>query len=147
MEKTAKCISTSAEKQWLKITNSFPENLNSEDAYQLYAKKRREFIKRYKELPTTENENNQLLSLKNKYKGERIFLIGNGPSLNKTPLELLEDEYTFGVNRIYLLFDRINWRPTFYTVNDWEVGSDNASEINELEDMTFFSNTFSRIIH
>ncbi|NBD31401.1 MAG: FkbM family methyltransferase, partial [Cyanobacteria bacterium] len=58
--------------------------------------------------------------------------------MNDTPLEKLEGEYTFGVNRIYLLFDRISWRPSFYTINDWEVGPDNAEEIKALAGMTFF---------
>ncbi len=31
--------------------------------------------------------------LKDKYKGERVFVVGNGPSLNKTPLYLLKNEY------------------------------------------------------
>lgn len=50
----------------------------------------------------------------NKYKGERIFLLGNGPSLNKTPLEKLENEFTFGVNSIYKIFSETEWKPDFY---------------------------------
>lgn len=72
-----------------------------------------------------------LRAMKDRYRGERIFVIGNRPSLNRTPLHLLEDEYTFGVNRICLLFDRISWRPTFYTTVDWRVAPDCAYEINK----------------
>lgn len=89
-------------------------------------------------LPCSQSEVKRLQSLHNMYQGERIFIIGNGPSLNKTPLEKLEGEYTFGVNRIYLLFDRIRWRPTFYTAFDWQVTPDNRDEINALRGMTFF---------
>lgn len=81
----------------------------------------------------TSYDKKRLLSLHNKYCGKRIFIIGNGPSLNKMPLELLKNEYTFGVNRIYLLFDRIDWRPTFYAAFDLRVVPDNADEINALD--------------
>jgi hypothetical protein len=55
------------------------------------------------------------LALKNNYEGERVVIIGNGPSINKTDLSLLKNEYTIGLNKVYLLFDRIDWRPTFIT--------------------------------
>lgn len=80
----------------------------------------------------------RLASMKDKYKGERIFIIGNGPSINRTPLHLLKNEYTFGVNRIYLLYDRIKWKPSFYTALDWRVVPDVAREINALTGSTFF---------
>ncbi len=34
---------------------------------------------------------------KNKYAGKRAFLIGNGPSLVRTPLDRLCGEYTFAM--------------------------------------------------
>lgn len=37
---------------------------------------------------------------KNKYKGKRCFIIGNGPSLKDMDLSLLKDEYTFTVNQL-----------------------------------------------
>ena len=55
-----------------------------------------------------------LSSFKNKYVGKRIFLVGNGPSLAKTPLDLLQGEYTMAMNRINLIYDKTNWRPTFF---------------------------------
>ena len=45
--------------------------------------------------------------LKNSFKGKRAFIIGNGPSLNKVDLNLLKNEYTFGVNSIYLKIKKI----------------------------------------
>ncbi len=74
----------------------------------------------------------RLASLKGKYRGHRCFIMGNGPSLNATPLNKLSDEYVWGVNRCYLLFDRISWRPTFYSAVDTRVVPDNAEEINAL---------------
>ena len=58
------------------------------------------------------------LKLKDKHKGERCFIIGNGPSLNINDLDMLKNEITFAVNRIYLMFDRTDWRPTYYLCAD-----------------------------
>ena len=49
----------------------------------------------------------------NKYDG-RCFCIGNGPSLRSTPLHLLENEYTFGLNRVAEIYPHTSWRPSFY---------------------------------
>ena len=68
---------------------------------------------------------------KNKYKGKRAFLIGNGPSLNETPLYLLKNEFTLCFNRFYLLHERLNWYPYFYMCIDPEVLPNIADEINE----------------
>jgi hypothetical protein len=52
-------------------------------------------------------------NLHNSFSGKRCVIIGNGPSLNKIDLSLLKNEYTFGLNRIYLLFDKIGFSTTF----------------------------------
>ena len=70
--------------------------------------------------------------IKNKYKGNRVFLIGNGPSLNNTELYLLKNEYTICFNHFDLFFERINWTPTFYSVTDELVLKDKISIIKEL---------------
>jgi len=69
--------------------------------------------------------------LKNKFKGKRVFLIGNGPSLNITPLYLLKDEYTMSFNHFNLFFERLNWIPNFYVCDDLLVGKDMRREINK----------------
>lgn len=56
---------------------------------------------------------------KNSHPGERCFIIGNGPSLKKMDLSRLKDEFTFGMNRIYLLFPELTFATTYYlSVND-----------------------------
>lgn len=57
---------------------------------------------------------NNIYNLKNKFRGKRIFIIGNGPSLKKTNLDLLENEYTFSMNRISQIFNVTKWRPYFF---------------------------------
>ncbi|WP_231969344.1 6-hydroxymethylpterin diphosphokinase MptE-like protein [Mycobacterium sp. E735] len=46
--------------------------------------------------------------------GERCVIIGNGPSLRNTDLSLLREAYTFGLNRIYLLFDEVGFETTYH---------------------------------
>ena len=55
----------------------------------------------------------RLNELFNRYTGERCFIIGNGPSIAKTDVSRLRSEHTFGLNRGYLLFDRIGAPTTF----------------------------------
>ena len=73
-----------------------------------------------------------LASLRDQHRGKRIFLMGNGPSLNKMDLELLKGEYVFGCNGCFLLFDRISWRPQFYTCVDTRVLPDRAPDIRSM---------------
>lgn len=61
----------------------------------------------------------KLSSLKDLHRGERAFILGNGPSLRETDLTLLKDEFSFGLNRIYLMFGELGFPTTYYlSVND-----------------------------
>lgn len=89
------------------------------------------FFKLHRLFQKKDRENLEKWSaIKNKYKGKRVFVIGNGPSLNKTPLFLLKDEYTMSFNRFNLFFERLDWKPTFYMVVDDLVVKDMHNEIN-----------------
>jgi len=48
------------------------------------------------------------------HRGDRCFILGNGPSLKRTDLSLIRNEYTFGMNRIYLLFPALGWVTSYY---------------------------------
>lgn len=52
-------------------------------------------------------EAKRLEKFRNIHHGEDCILICNGPSLNKMDLEVLKDYHTIGLNKIYLLFDRV----------------------------------------
>ncbi len=56
----------------------------------------------------------QLAALKDKHRGQRCFIIGNGPSLKQTDLSCLKDELTFGMNRFYLAFPDLGFTTTYY---------------------------------
>jgi len=61
----------------------------------------------------------RLSALKNIHKGQRAFIIGNGPSLKQTDLTKLKNEFTFGMNRIYLLFPELGFSTTYFcSIND-----------------------------
>jgi hypothetical protein len=61
----------------------------------------------------------QLRRLQDIHAGKRCFIIGNGPSLRQTELAKLRNEYTFGLNRIYLLFPELGFQTTYFvSIND-----------------------------
>lgn len=48
----------------------------------------------------------KLKKFKGIHKGKDCFIIGNGPSLNKMDLSPLKNYHTFGLNKIYLIFEK-----------------------------------------
>jgi 6-hydroxymethylpterin diphosphokinase MptE-like len=61
----------------------------------------------------------RLAALKDTRRGERCFVIGNGPSLKNTDMSLLRNENTIGMNRIYLMFPELGFQTSYLvTVND-----------------------------
>ena len=70
------------------------------------------------------------------HEGERVFLIGNGPSLNRTPLYLLRDEYKMCFNRFHLILERLNWEIDFYVVVDNLVLNDMLAELDHVSRVT-----------
>ena len=71
---------------------------------------------------------------KDLYKGERCFILGNGPSLNETNLELLENEYSFALNQINLIYNKTKWRPSVFSSFSVRYGGGNKNwtkNINE----------------
>ncbi|MDY6876655.1 MAG: 6-hydroxymethylpterin diphosphokinase MptE-like protein [Chloroflexota bacterium] len=74
----------------------------------------------------------RLRALKDKHKGQRCFIIGNGPSLKQMNLSPLRNEYTFGLNRIYLLFPEIGFTTTYYVSINPYVIEQCAAEIAAL---------------
>lgn len=91
----------------------------------LFARNSYDSIKRIPELPEAylhpwrRESIRRLAELRDIHKGKRAFIIGNGPSLKKTDLTKLENEFTFGMNRIYLLFPDLGFTTTYFcSIND-----------------------------
>ncbi len=71
----------------------------------------------------------RLEALKDSQRGERCFILGNGPSLRHTDLSRLRDETTFGLNRIYLLFPEMGFPTTYLVAINWLVMEQTADEL------------------
>ena len=81
----------------------------------------------------------QLAGFKDIHQGDRCFIVANGPSLKQTDLNLLTNEITFGLNRIYLLFDETRFRPTYYVTVNELILEQFSSEINRLDSPKFLN--------
>ena len=75
----------------------------------------------------------------NIHQGKRCFVIGNGPSLKKMDLSLLKGEFTFGMNRIYLLFPELGFPTTYYVSINSLVIEQCARDIEDLAIPKFLS--------
>lgn len=71
----------------------------------------------------------RLMELKDSRRGQRAVIIGNGPSLNNTDLDLLKGVPTFGVNGIYYADQRLPEPLTYYVVEDTAVFRDNTPDV------------------
>jgi hypothetical protein len=60
----------------------------------------------------------KLKEIRGKYLNKRCFIICNGPSLRLEDIELIKNEYTFGMNDIYWMYNNTDWRPDFYCFAD-----------------------------
>lgn len=94
------------------------------------------------------NYRNALLQYKNKHLGKDCFIIGNGPSLNKTNLTALNDYYTFGLNKIHLIFNKYPLKLTYHVVVNELVIEQIANELknNVFGCPSFLSYTASKQI-
>lgn len=57
------------------------------------------------------------------HKGETCFIVGNGPSMTMDDLDKIHDlgVKSFACNKIYLAFDKTDWRPDYFFVSDSKV--------------------------
>jgi uncharacterized Rossmann fold enzyme len=89
--------------------------------------------------PWRRDTNRRLLTLKDSHRGERCFIIGNGPSLRQTDLTRLRNEYTFGMNRIYMLFPELGFTTSYYvSINDLVI-EQCAADVQKLKLPIFIS--------
>ncbi len=81
----------------------------------------------------------RLAALKDIHKGKRAFVIANGPSLKQTDLSRLRNEFTFGMNRIYLMFPELGFPTTYLTVVNDLVIEQTVDDLLALEIPKFLS--------
>lgn len=93
-----------------------------------------------KEQEILQQSSQRMAEFKDKHKGERCVIIGNGPSLNKMDLSFLRYEFCFGLNRIYLGFEKWDFVPTYYVAVNRLVIEQSAKEIEKIPCPKFISN-------
>lgn len=73
-------------------------------------------VNKYKKTP----EYDEIKKLKNTKLGEACVLVGNGPSVKMSDLDLIQQSGidSFGANRILDILDKTEWRPTYLSVMD-----------------------------
>lgn len=81
----------------------------------------------------------ELKALHNAYEGKRCFVICTGPSLTLGDLEKIKDEYTFGMNSICKLAEKMGWVPTFYGIQDYKVYESIKDNIYMGSSCTYFT--------
>jgi len=81
----------------------------------------------------------QLREFENIHQNQRCFIIGNGPSLKKTALHLLREEFTFGMNRFYLMFPDLGFLTTYFLSINSLVIEQCADDIRSLSMPKFLS--------
>lgn len=74
--------------------------------------------------------------LRNKHKGQRGFVIGNGPSLKLEDLDAIRGEVTLAANKCYMAFPKVQWRPTYVSCSDkllWgKIGKDLVGQLQRI---------------
>lgn len=87
---------------------------------------------------TAEGRSNarRLEALREQYAGRRCFVMGNGPSLLKSDLNRLDSEVTIVSNAHYLIWDQLDYIPTFLAVEDRLVAEDRAEQLQSLAGIT-----------
>ena len=89
--------------------------------------------------PWRRESRRKLATLKDSRKGERCFLIGNGPSLRQTDLSKLKGEFSFGFNRIFLAAEELGFSPSvLVSINDLVI-EQSAAEFKTLDMPKFFA--------
>lgn len=74
--------------------------------------------------------------LENRHLYKRCFIMGNGPSLLKSDLRLLNNEITIASNAQFLIWNESDFKPKYLTVEDKLVAEDRSKEINKIKGLT-----------
>lgn len=81
----------------------------------------------------------RLLKFKDTHLSQDCFIIGNGPSLKKMDLMPLNNYYTFGLNKIHLLLDKMSMDVSYHVAVNPLVIQQSAEDIECLRCPSFIS--------
>lgn len=81
------------------------------------------------------------------HRGGKAVILCNGPSLNKVDFSLLEGCFTFGLNKINLLFERTTFRPSVVVAVNRKVIEQNADFFNSTKIPLFIDSNGRDLVH
>jgi len=97
------------------------------------------YLKNHHKMP-----NNNVTDFYNKHKGERCFIIGCGPSINKTDFSIIKDEILIGVNTLYRGMEKFKIKPQYWGCVDSKVLQENYSNLFHLDTTLFLAGSAGR---
>ena len=87
--------------------------------------------------PVARDSRKKIASWRDRYRGQRAIILCNGPSLLKSDLDLLSETFTFGLNKINLLYGISSYRPSCIVAVNKLVLEQNRDFYNETETPLF----------
>lgn len=79
---------------------------------------------------------NKTSGLKNRYEGQKCFLLGNGPSLTIEDLRKTNSFLTFGCNNLIQFMKYYEWYPSFFYFEDTQFIKKYVSSQNDIDFLT-----------
>ena len=80
------------------------------------------------------------------HRGERIFIVCNGPSLNAMDLTPLRGQIVFGLNKIFLGLDRFGFYPRYMAVVNDKVVAQEARALRAMTSVKFVTDRAAHIL-
>ncbi len=106
------------------------------------------FSKKWKEATTylewKRKYASRLKKFKDLHKGQDCFILGNGPSLNKMDLTPLANYHTFGQNKIFLIFEKVDLNLSYLVSVNQLVIEQSAREFEAMNCPVFLSHTAAK---
>ncbi|PKB53215.1 hypothetical protein CRH03_22195 [Clostridium sp. HMb25] len=95
-------------------------------------------LDRFKRKRGHKSQFDEIKKFQSQYKGKKCFVVATGPSLTLSDLYKLKDhkEYTFGMNSLVRFFDKTEWRPNFYVLQDCDVYRKNKEQIKKYDNVS-----------
>ena len=101
-----------------------------------------------REIGICDPEFKKVMGIRDEFNGKRCFIIATGPSLRIEDVLMLRNEYTFGLNTIFRLFEKVDWRPTFFHLSEpyltTRVINEKGNNFDEYAEKYCFFNALSK---
>jgi hypothetical protein len=73
-----------------------------------------------------------ITAYRGRHAGETCFILGSGPSLTFEDMEKIKGLPCFGVNKVYLAYPHVSWRPTYYALADRRVAEQVKEHVHQV---------------